>query len=1548
MAADWSVLGLDADPVPGDPGAVGDLAARLSGQAGLADENTDRLRAIAANGGDLRMVGDYAAHYLDALHDLPADLGKLATAYHGCGDALRTYSDRLTTAKTQAGQALRDGTDAAVRYQAALGQVHLLLPPDRDARLIPRDELSDHSIALATAGWEFPDLTEQVRAAARRGQAAQADRARARQLALDAASLRDEAASTCAHQINEALSHSGIKNKPWYEKAWHTVSAPFRSWHAFVGLCRDVALVAGAVALVISGPVGVALAGIALVAGAAALGDSLGRFAAGRGSFTSVALDALGMIPGDRELAATARMSRGLRLLSGGLSRGEGSRVISVGLRSFGGAVLSRGRDIVTAVPFGLRQAWTARGTLEASEVFTKTAKCRFLGRDPVELSTGQMIMQQTDVELPGILPWALQRTYMSSYRAGRAFGPSWSSTLDVRLEIDDQGVCYAAPDAVLLAYPHPEPGGTVLPEKGPRLPLTRTDAGEYVILDDEAGHALHFAVPASGQRNVGLPLAGIVDRNHNRITFTYSADGSVSAIEHSGGYRLTVDTTGGLVTAVRLSPGDGTPDQDLIRYGYDRAGRLTDIVNSSGRPLRFDYTPEGRLTRWTDRNGTTYDYTYDAAGRVIATTGSDGCLNGTISYDTDRRITIETNSLGQATEYRYNTGLQLERRTDPAGHTTVYAWDRYDRKLAVTDPLGRTVRYGYDPAGNLSDVRYPDGTYTRTEWNDHHRPAHVVEPGGGAWHYTYDGRGNLTATVDPAGARALYRRDARGAIADITDALDAVYRVENDAAGLPLATVDPADAVTSYERDALGRITTVTDPVGGVTRHTWTVEGRLAAREFPDGARERWAYDGEGNLVEQVDAAGFTTRTDYTHFDLPAARTDPDGSVTRFAYDTELRLTSVTNPTGLTWRYDYDPAGNPLRETDFNQRLLAYTYDAAGQLTSRTNGAGETVTYTRDLNGNLIRKAGPDGDTTFAYDPAGRLTRATSPDADVVFTRDPLGRVLTETTNGRTVTSTYDALGHRTSRTTPSGPISRWDYDSRGLPRALHTAGHTLTFDRDRAGRETRRTIGRDVQLTRTWDPNHRLLAQSVTAGHARPGTPSGAGGQLLHRRDYTYSPDGYPTDIDDLHTGVRHYDLDPMRRITAVTALDWREHYSYDPAGTITDAAWPPLDPNTDRAVQGGREHTGTRLRRAGAIRYEHDAQGRLTVRQHSGRPASRADTWHFQWDADDRMTGVTTPDGQRWRYTYDAFGRRTAKLRLTDDGRVAEQTDFTWDGPTLAEQTHRADGNPVIITWDWEPDTFRPLAQTQRRPRPSDGADQAWFDLQFHAIITDLIGTPTDLVSPDGDVGWTARPTLWGVSPPPPAPGAVDCPLRFPGQYHDAETGLDYNFHRHYDPTTGHYSSADPLGLAAAPNPDTYTHNPLLWFDPLGLAPGGCFEAARNAPWIIGRRDDLEIYLGNSQYRVLNEPDNVYEWNKNVMWLQRAIIGDRQILAASDPGRARGTFELEVNILRYAYYKPVLREHGGLDGIAVWEFKGPRFLGLARKVEGMGRYLSDFPLQ
>jgi RHS repeat-associated protein len=58
-------------------------------------------------------------------------------------------------------------------------------------------------------------------------------------------------------------------------------------------------------------------------------------------------------------------------------------------------------------------------------------------------------------------------------------------------------------------------------------------------------------------------------------------------------------------------------------------------------------------------------------------------------------------------------------------------------------------------------------------------------------------------------------------------------------------------------------------------------------------------------------------------------------------------------------------------------------------------------------------------------------------------------------------------------------------------------------------------------------------------------------------------------------------------------------------------------------------------------------------------------------------------------------------------------------------------------------------------------------------------------------------------------------------YPGQYYDSETGLHYNWHRYYDPATGRYISADPIGLDGGMNLYLYANaNPISWDDPYGL--------------------------------------------------------------------------------------------------------------------------------
>lgn len=1073
-----------------------------------------------------------------------------------------------------------------------------------------------------------------------------------------------------------------------------------------------------------------------------------------------------------------------------------------------GGLRSAAGRGLDDAAEAGARKSARERVVEDPEAPSREGAAVESGGTDPIDLATGKMYLPQTDVMLPGSLPLVFKRRAESGYHLGRFFGPSWSSTVDQRLEIDTEGVVFVHEDGLLLAYPHPAPGVPVLPSHGPRWPLDR-EADGYTITDPDTRRVWHFT-----DRGDDLSvLAQIDDRNGNWITFEYDTEGVPASIVHHSGYHLRLTTADGRITALHLAgaAADGS-DQQLVRYGYTD-GHLTDVTGSSGLPLRFSYDDAGRITSWTDTNDHSYTYTYDDQDRCVAEGGTEGHMGLSLAYDTTDpdtglRVTTATTGEGHTRRYLVNDAWQVVADVDPLGAVTRYERDRFNRLLSRTDPLGHTTTFRYDDAGNPTRVIRPDGRATTAEYNRLGLPLKIVNPDGTTWRQTYDDRGNRTSATSPAGLTTHFTYDEAGHLVQVTTPQGARTHITCDRAGLPLRITDPAGAVTRYERDPFGRPVTVTDPLGATTHLEWTVEGRPSRRTAPDGSTESWTYDGEGNRTSHTDPMGATSHFEYTHFDLLAARTGPDGVRHAFTHDSELRLTQVTNPQGLTWNYQYDPAGRLISETDFDDRTQTYTHDASGRVTARTTPLGQTIRLDRNALGQVTRKDAAGTVTTFAYDLTDQLTQAISPDTTLTLLRDRFGRLRTESVNGRELSYAYDELGRPVGRTTPTGATSTWAYDSAGNRTRLTTAGRTIDFQHDVAGRELARHIGDELTLAHTFDELGRLTTQSLTTTGAH---------HTVQHRTYTYRPDGNLTSVDDQLRGSRHFDLDPAGRVTAVHARDWSESYAYDDAGNQTSAAWPATHPGHE--ATGPRTYTGTRITRAGHVRYEHDAAGRITLRRKT-RLSRKPDTWRYTWDAEDRLTTVTTPDGTRWRYTYDPLGRRTSKQRLAPDGEtVLEQTDFTWDATTLCEQTTTTTGQDTAVTLTWNHQGLHPLTQTERITAVD--APQTEIDSRFFAIVTDLVGTPTELIDDHGDIAWHTRTTLWGTTTWN-RNATTYTPLRFPGQYYDPETGLHHNYFRTYDPETARYLTPDPLGLTPSPNPATYVHNPHAWTDPLGLAP------------------------------------------------------------------------------------------------------------------------------
>ena len=117
-----------------------------------------------------------------------------------------------------------------------------------------------------------------------------------------------------------------------------------------------------------------------------------------------------------------------------------------------------------------------------------------------------------------------------------------------------------------------------------------------------------------------------------------------------------------------------------------------------------------------------------------------------------------------------------------------------------------------------------------------------------------------------------------------------------------------------------------------------------------------------------------------------------------------------------------------------------------------------------------------------------------------------------------------------------------------------------------------------------------------------------------------------------------------------------------------------------------------------------------------------------------------------------------------------------------------------------------------------------EYVWFDDMPLAIVANLdtaspliFTTFTSIISTDQVMMTDAsKTTVWqadywpfgqvyGIT------GGATNNLRFPGQYFLLESGLDYNWYRHYDETIGRYVQPDPLGFVNGPSVYAYAKSP-----------------------------------------------------------------------------------------------------------------------------------------
>jgi RHS repeat-associated protein len=179
------------------------------------------------------------------------------------------------------------------------------------------------------------------------------------------------------------------------------------------------------------------------------------------------------------------------------------------------------------------------------------------------------------------------------------------------------------------------------------------------------------------------------------------------------------------------------------------------------------------------------------------------------------------------------------------------------------------------------------------------------------------------------------------------------------------------------------------------------------------------------------------------------------------------------------------------------------------------------------------------------------------------------------------------------------------------------------------------------------------------------------------------------------------------------------------------------------------------------------------------------------HVYNGLDDRVATTTTPSGG---------AADTRRFLTAPDGRTMGEyggsatdvkAEFIWMSPEVGDPGSRSGAGSSTFGGDDGLGGYMPLAIV-------NGTTLSWTHGNH-------MGVPIAYTNSSGAI--IAAPT--GYS----APG-------FPGQL-STFADLYYNRYRDYDPSTGGYIQADPIGLAGGANPYSYAMgNPVRYVDPLGL--------------------------------------------------------------------------------------------------------------------------------
>ncbi|QLZ52531.1 DUF4329 domain-containing protein [Escherichia coli] len=558
----------------------------------------------------------------------------------------------------------------------------------------------------------------------------------------------------------------------------------------------------------------------------------------------------------------------------------------------------------------------------------------------PVNPLLGAKVLPgETDIALPGPLPFILSRTY-SSYRTKTpapvgSLGPGWKMPADIRLQLRDN----------------------------------------TLILSDNGGRSLYFEHLFPGEDG------------YSRSESLWLVRGGVLRLDE--GHRLAA-LWQALPEELRLSPhrylATNSPQGPWWLLGWcERVPEADEVLPAPLPPYRV-------LTGLVDRFGRTQTFHREAAGefsgeitgvtdgagrhfRLVLTTQAqraEEARQQAISGGTEPSAFPDT--LPGYTEYGRDNGIRLSA-----------VWLTHDPEYPENLPAAPLVRYGWTPRGELAAVYDRSNTQVRSfTYDDKYRGRMVAHrhTGRPEIRYRYDSDGRVTEQLNPAGLSYTYQYEKDRIT--ITDSLNrrevlhtagegglkrvvkkehadgSVTQSQFDAVGRLRAQTDAAGRTTEYSPDVVtGLITRITTPDGRASAFYYNHHSQLTSATGPDGLEIRREYDEWGNQLNEENPHQLQQL-----IRLPGQQYDEESGLyyNRHRYYDPLRGRYITqDPIGLKggwnlYTYPLSPVNSmdPLGLYEFKSKNI----DDIG-IFALAMCNGESINENKEYGGLICKKQG-------------------------------------------------------------------------------------------------------------------------------------------------------------------------------------------------------------------------------------------------------------------------------------------------------------------------------------------------------------------------------------------------------------------------------------------------------------------------------------------------------------------------------------------------------------------------------------------------------------